>query len=51
MTVVEYAKANGVTVTVLYRRMREILIKEGKKRLPTPEELKRRKAGRPRMYE
>ena len=46
----EYAKQNGVSFVTVYSRMKEIYKRERKYRLPTPEELKQRKSGRPRKY-
>lgn len=47
MTVQELAKKAGVSRELVYRRMYAIEKKEGKVRMPTLEELKPRKAGRP----
>lgn len=44
----EYAEQNGVSFVTVYKRIAEIQKKEGKYRLPTKEELKARKGGRPR---
>ena len=46
----EYAKQNGVSFVTVYSRMKNIYEKEGKYRLPTADELKRKPTGRPRKY-
>jgi len=51
ISVKEYAKRNGVCHATVYSRMKEIFKKEGKFRLPTAEELKPKKSGRPIKYE
>lgn len=50
ISIKEYAKQNGVSFVTVYKRMKEIFEKEGKFRLPTAEELKKRNGGRPRKY-
>ena len=43
----KYAEKHGVSPAIVYRRIHEIYEKEKEFRLPTAEELKPRKNGRP----
>ena len=50
MTVAELAKQAGVSRFIVYKRIHEIEAVEGKTRMPTLEECKKRKQGRPIKY-